>query len=222
MAKAPVSKTGGHLCPCRFESCPHRRKTQGKSPCSSMDRAFASGAKGWAFDSPQGHPKMDQNIKTKAKRAFSGGGIVYRKFPVSDSRSETKWLVVKHSGYKAWIFSKGLPEEGESLKQAAIREVEEESGIKAEIIDKVGEINLFFYQPIKKDSEEKEKVFKTATFFLMEYVSGETKDHGWETSEAEWLPFKEARERLEFKSSKEILDKARELLKEKERQPRLI
>lgn len=156
--------------------------------------------------------------KQKTKREFSGGGVVFRK----DKTGGTKWLVVKHSGYNRWIFPKGLPEEGEGLKGAAVREVEEEAGIKAKIIDKIGSINLFFYQPIEEKPGEKERVFKTVTFFLMEHLSGETKDHGWETSEAEWLPCQEARKRLDFKNSREILDKAKEMLEEREIQPRLI
>ena len=157
-------------------------------------------------------------VKPRTKREFSGGGVVFRK----NEKGETEWLVVKHSGYDRWIFPKGLPEKGESLKEAAVREVEEEAGVKAQIIDKIGSFNLFFYQPIKEGSEEKERIFKTATFFLMEYLSGKTKDHGWEASEAEWLPYGQAKERLDFKNSKEILDKAKEMLEERERQPRLI
>ena len=160
--------------------------------------------------------------RQKFKREFSGGGVVYKKFPISNSQFLTKWLVVQHSGHKGWIFPKGLAEEGESLKEAAVREVGEEAGIKARVLEKIGNINFFFWKPIKEGSEEKQKVFQTATFYLMEYVSGDTKDHGWETSEAVWLPYKKARERLSFKSSKEILDKAKKILEKRERQSGLI
>ena len=108
------------------------------------------------------------------------------------------------------------------MKEAAVREVEEESGIKAKVLEKIDSINLFFWKPVEEGSEKKEKVFQTAAFYLMEYVSGKTKDHSWETSEAVWLPFEKAKERLSFKNSKEILEKAKEMLEEKERQPKLI
>ena len=56
----------------------------------------------------------------------------------------------------------------------------------------------------------------------MEYVSGRTKNHSFETEEVAWLPYQEALEKLEFKGAKEVLKKAKKLLKESKEQPKLL
>src|SRR2546422_1037172 len=88
------------------------------------------------------------------KRIFSAGGIVVK---------DGKVLVTQHSKHKGWDFPKGHIESGESQEQAAIREVEEETGVKAEIIEKVGQTEYFYF-------EDGEKVLKTVVFFLMKFL----------------------------------------------------
>jgi len=65
-------------------------------------------------------------------------------------------------------------------------------------------------------------VIKNIVFFLMQYKGGSEKDHGSETEKAVWLPYKKAYEQLTFKSEKETLEKAKKILEEKEKQPRLV
>ena len=134
----------------------------------------------------------------KSKKEFSAGGVVYK---------GGKWLVCKHSGYHKWGLPKGLIEEGESLEETAVREVEEECGVKTKIIGKIPEPEKYVY--VFDDV----KVFKEVTYFLMEYVSGDVKDHDWEMEEVEWLEFDEAVERMDFPGAKDVLKKARELKK---------
>lgn len=77
------------------------------------------------------------------RREFSAGGVVFRKFEIPsrlagrrNSKFEVKWLIGKHSGYHKWVLPKGLIEEGERGFEAALREVEEEMGVKCRILDK--------------------------------------------------------------------------------------
>ena len=72
--------------------------------------------------------------------------------------------MTQHSKHKGWDFPKGHREIYESEEQTALREVEEETGVKAEIIERVGETRYFYY-------EEGERVLKTVAFYLMKYVS---------------------------------------------------
>jgi len=149
--------------------------------------------------------------KQKSKREFSAGGVVYKK-----RKGEVRWLACKHSGYHKWVFPKGLVEKGEGVRETALREVEEECGIKTKIIAKIPEPEKYFY------TFEGVKIFKQVEYFLMEYVSGDIADHDFEMEEVEWMRFKEARERLDFSGAKKVLDKARKLLGEKEKQLRLV
>ncbi|MBU1084789.1 MAG: NUDIX domain-containing protein [Candidatus Beckwithbacteria bacterium] len=138
---------------------------------------------------------MKQTIQ-KSKREFSAGGVVY----LGD-----KWLVCKHSGYHKWGLPKGLVEKGESLEDTALREVEEECGIKCKIVEKitVPERYVYVFDGVK--------VFKQVNYFLMEYVSGDIKDHDWEVEEVEWLGFDEALTRLDFPGAKKVLTRAKHL-----------
>ena len=150
--------------------------------------------------------KIRQEVR-QAKREFSAGGVVYK---------GDKWLVCKHSGYHKWVLPKGLVEEGESLKSTAIREVEEECGIKTKIIAKIPESEKYVY------AFEGTKIFKQVNYFLMEYVSGDIKDHDWEMEGVEWLSFSEAKKRLDFKGAQKVMDKAKKLREETEKQLKLI
>ena len=65
----------------------------------------------------------------------------------------------------------------------------------------------------------KVRVFKTVSFYLAEYGSGSSEDHGWEMSEVGWFTYEEALERLAFKGEKEALKKAKEKISKQEENP---
>ena len=150
-------------------------------------------------------------VKQQTKREFSAGGVVFKK-----EKGKVLWLVAKHSGYHKWILPKGLVEKGEGLKETAVREVEEECGIKTRMIGKIKESETYVY--VMKGV----KIFKRVDYFLMEYVSGDIKDHDWEMEEVEWLEFEGARKRLDFAGAKKVLDRAKEMREENEKQLRLV
>lgn len=129
------------------------------------------------------------------KREFSAGGIVFQK-----NQQHVLWLVAQHSQHKGWVFPKGLigdMKEHESKEETAVREVKEETGIVARIVEALPKSVQYFY------TWQKEKRFKTVYYFLMEYVSGETKDHDWEMCDVAWLPTEEVEKRLSYSSDKE-------------------
>ncbi|MCR4324734.1 MAG: NUDIX domain-containing protein [Candidatus Curtissbacteria bacterium] len=131
------------------------------------------------------------------KRVFSAGGIVVRDFD-----GEKKVLVTQHSGHHGWDFPKGHVEKGEKSVDAAIREVEEETGVKAEVVEKVGDTKYFY-------DEEKEKVFKTVVYFLMKYVEEGEATTAWEVSAKEWLPVDEVEDKLTFGDSKKLFSEVK-------------
>lgn len=147
----------------------------------------------------------------KTKREFSAGGVVYKKID-----DKTFWLVCKHSGYHKWVLPKGIVERGEKSGETALREVEEETGIKTKLIAKIPEPETYVYQ------SEGVTIFKRVVYFLMECVSGEVKNHSFEMEEVAWLPYQEALARLQFKGAKEVLKRAQKLLEEWQKQPKLF
>lgn len=106
------------------------------------------------------------------------------------------------------MLPKGWIDEGESLEETAIREVREETGVEAEIIQKIGTEKYFFKHP------ERGNILKFVTFFLMKYVKDSPDGHDGETSEVSWQPFDKAYKTLSFGGEKEVLKKAKELLEQ--------
>lgn len=130
-------------------------------------------------------------------RQFSAGGIVFKNGQV---------LVVQNSSIKEkkksfWGFPKGHLEEGEGSKEAALREVKEETGIESKIVSKIGQSKYVFTQG-------GERIFKVVTIFRMEYLSGELNPQIDEISEIKWLPPQDAMTKLSFKNDKNLLKKA--------------
>lgn len=134
------------------------------------------------------------------KREFSAGGIVF------NDKGEV--LLTKHSQNHYWGFPKGWIEEGQTSKEAALREVKEEGGVEAEILDKVGDSEYVY-------TLNGEKIFKVVVYFLMKYKKGDPKDHDWEMEDANWFSPEEALKTLSFSHDKVLLKKASEIMVKK-------
>jgi len=160
----------------------------------------------------------NETIKIKDNLYYderSAGGIVYK-----NENKTIKWLVIKTiSSYNTtkgkkrsgpvYKFPKGHLKKNEFLKQAALREVEEEGKIKAKIITKVGSNNYILW-----DKLEKKKIIKKVTFFLMEYLSESSLKYFDQEMvvERSWYTFEEANEKLAYDSEKVLLSKAKKRL----------
>ena len=148
------------------------------------------------------------------QREFSAGGIVYKKLKAQSSKLKSKdmlWLVCQHSQHKGWVFPKGLigdHKEGETSEETAVREVEEETGAKGKIIKRLKKPATYFY------TWQGEKRFKTVYYYLMEYVSGDIKNHDHEMSAVIWSPTEKVLETLTYKSDKEAFKEVLELITE--------
>jgi 8-oxo-dGTP pyrophosphatase MutT (NUDIX family) len=111
-------------------------------------------------------------------------------------------------GKLEWCIPKGHLEQNETSEQAAIREVFEETGLEAEIIQHLGEVN---YQFIHDGA----KISKTVHVYLMQQTGGELsfdKDPHKEASELEWVQVSELLARLSHGNEKRIAKVAIELI----------
>lgn len=137
------------------------------------------------------------SISATAKQEFSAGGVVVRGGDVAVV------VPVKRSpdGQRRLSLPKGHLDGGETAEQAATREVREEAGVVAELIDGLGQIR---YQFEKKGA----MVDKTVVFFLFAYRSGDVADHDHEIEEARWIPLDQAARTLTHPLEREVVTRA--------------
>ncbi len=127
------------------------------------------------------------------KREFSAGGILVK---------DGKVLMIKVrslAGKEVWTFPKGHIEKGESKEEAALREVEEETGIKPCLIKELKSCTYFFRDKVG------ESVKKTVFWYLMKPIEeGKIKTPD-EVIEVRWVDIKEAQKLATYRSDIEIL-----------------
>lgn len=148
------------------------------------------------------------------KNETSAGGIVYKELTTNNHQPSTVWLICQHSYHKGWVFPKGLigdKEKYEPMEQAALREVEEEGGVKAKIIvPKPIEVSYTYKWTDSahgKNDDAEYLVYKKVYYYLMEYISGDPKNHDWEMIDARFTSKEEVMKYLSFPSDKEAFSK---------------
>ena len=108
-------------------------------------------------------------------------------------------------GKLLWSLPKGHIENGETTEQTAVREVKEETGISAHVLQPLGTIDYWFVA-------ERRRVHKTVHHFLLEAAGGELSDEDVEVTEVAWVALDELDERLAYADERRLVRKARELL----------
>jgi 8-oxo-dGTP pyrophosphatase MutT (NUDIX family) len=125
---------------------------------------------------------------------FSAGGVVVRDGQVAVI------VPVKRGagGIQVLGLPKGHPDGDETAEQAATREVREETGLTAELIEPLGESHYYY-------ERHGRRVPKTVAFFLFEYRSGSLEDHDHEIEQARWMPLAQAVTELTYAREREIV-----------------
>jgi 8-oxo-dGTP pyrophosphatase MutT (NUDIX family) len=125
-------------------------------------------------------------------REFSAGGLVIRRFD-----GEAYLACVRVKDGEVLALPKGHLEPGETASQAAVREVREETGIEAAIVETLGPIEYWYVR-------EGQRVLKSVEFFLLDYLSGSLADHDYEVWSAEWIPLDQASSRLRYRGEQDM------------------
>lgn len=122
----------------------------------------------------------------------AAGGVVCR--IAGDGRLEV--LLVHRGHYDDWTVPKGKAEPGESDEACAVREVEEETGVRAGLLDELPSVrwNDRFGRP------------KVARYWRMEALDVASARPQNEVDEVVWLPVREAVARLSYGRDAAVLE----------------
>jgi 8-oxo-dGTP diphosphatase len=115
----------------------------------------------------------------------AAGGVVVR---------DGRVLLVHRPEYDDWSLPKGKLEDGETWEQGALREVEEETGLRCELGDEVGRTNYTVTAGPKE-----------VRYFRMT-CNGEARAQN-EIDDVRWVPLAEARELLTHARDRVLLDR---------------
>jgi bis(5'-nucleosidyl)-tetraphosphatase len=142
----------------------------------------------------------------------SVGAVIFRRY-----KGEIKYLLLDY-GDNYWSFAKGHVEKGETEEETMIREVREETGIDdLKIIPGFRVGSRYFYQATGEEKARRRKegrknmIIKGVKYFLAETDRKEVKiSH--EHQGFVWLSYGEALERIIYKNSQKVLEKAKVFL----------
>lgn len=149
--------------------------------------------------SPRRHPRR----RLRQVDEFSAGGLVLDltgEIPHGALIGRTD-----RQGRLLWSLPKGHIEAGETAEQAAVREVQEETGIAGVIVAELGTIDFWFVA-------EGRRIHKTVRHYLMRRTGGELSDSDVEVDEVAWVPLPDIREQLAYPDEQGLVDTAGRLL----------
>lgn len=125
----------------------------------------------------------------EARLVRAAGGVILR-----NGRGPSRVALIHRPAYDDWTFPKGKVSSGETLEDAALREVEEETGLRCRLVRSLGCTSY-------ADRRGRDKV---VCYWMMEPVNGRFRAGG-EVDEMRWLTFDEALDLLSYGRDRALL-----------------
>lgn len=180
-------------------------------------RSGAAGKTATAADRPDAPPSARSQTsaepgrgatarRQRARAEHSAGGVVVR----LAGQAEEPFVLLIRDSYDNWGFPKGHVEPGEPTPDAAVREVQEETGLAGlEMRGPIDTIDWWF-------RFRGRLIHKVCDFYLMVVPPGTSAITSPQRSEGisacEWLPYREACERLSYENARGVLARAYAML----------
>jgi 8-oxo-dGTP pyrophosphatase MutT (NUDIX family) len=133
---------------------------------------------------------------------ISSGGVLVR-------RMQGRWwfAAIRPQGRRAgvWALPKGLVDPGETAAETAVREAFEETGVRARLGEKLGDVRYVY-------SRGGQRIFKVVSFYLLHARGGRLGElppgMEVEVAEARWLPLADAKRLLAYGGEREMAARA--------------
>ena len=141
------------------------------------------------------------------KREFSAGGVVVRRL-----RGRWFFAAIRPGGRPEglWALPKGNLGPGERPEETAQREIAEETGVRARLVTKLGDVRYVYTQTWGDGRGD--RIFKIVSFYLFRYAGGRLGDIpaelAHEVDEARWLPLDEGPALLAYNGERDMAAKA--------------
>ncbi len=140
------------------------------------------------------------------RREFSAGVVLVR-------RMRGRWwlAVVRPQGKRdgIWVLPKGLVDAGETPAEAALREGHEETGLRARLSSKLGDVRYVY-------TWDGERIFKIVSFYLAYAAGGRIgalpEGMDLEVAEVRWLPLDDGPRLLAYGGERTMASRALEQL----------
>jgi 8-oxo-dGTP pyrophosphatase MutT (NUDIX family) len=124
-------------------------------------------------------------------------------------RLRGRWVMaaIRPRGRKppVWALPKGLIDSDERPEETALREAQEETGVTARLVTKLGDVRYVY-------TWSGERIFKVVSFYLLRYSRGRLgeipPEHQIEVEAVRWLPLEEAPRLLAYGGEREMAEKA--------------
>lgn len=149
-------------------------------------------------------PRKSPAIKIPIRDQVSAGGVVYR-----GDNEQMEVVIISVGSEHRWQLPKGLVDKDEKPETTAVREAREEGGVTSEVVNHIETIE-YWYAGLENGIRV--RFHKRVHFYLLKYISGDTKDHDWEVNEARWVPIEDAASQLAFDNERRVMEQARVLL----------
>ena len=180
------------------------KKNESKSPVAKRAEVKAGDLKS-KKSAPKKSAKSDKSKNPNSSRRveeISAGGLVV------DLSGERGLLIGRHDkrGRTLWSLPKGHIEVGETPEAAALREVEEETGIVSKITRSLGVIDFWFMADGKR-------IHKTVHHFLFSKIRGDLTPQISEVDVVDWFPLDEIATRLAYPDERKLIARSGDLRK---------
>lgn len=140
--------------------------------------------------------------KGRVEHRVSAGGVVCR-----EAEGHLEVALCGRVTPPLWALPKGTPEPGETLEQAAVREVREETGMEVTIRAPLGSIEYWFSE------EDGVRCHKRVHFYLMAPTGGALSLHDAEFDFVRWFPEGEVLQEMTYATEVVMVKKALEVVR---------
>ena len=151
-------------------------------------------------------PPSEPRRRLTTSAETSAGGVVVERPGAERPRAALIARRTRRGGLE-WVLPKGHLEPGETAEDAAVREVEEETGIRSRVLGTLGTIDYWFVL-------DGRRIHKTVHHFLLAAEGGALSPDDVEVEQVEWVPLDLVPERLAHADERDLAVRAARILAE--------